>query len=78
MNVKLINTVDDQIGIFLGALGSIILCIALAWSWWRLFKFGNTMHEVMLETAKTTSLVFIILLGAAMLTAAFRALVERN
>jgi TRAP-type mannitol/chloroaromatic compound transport system permease large subunit len=28
---------------------------------------------VMLETAKTTSLVFIILLGAAMLTAAFRA-----
>ena len=27
----------------------------------------------MLETAKTTSLVFIILLGAAMLTAAFRA-----
>ena len=31
------------------------------------------MQEVMLETAKTTSLVFIILLGAAMLTAAFRA-----
>ena len=27
----------------------------------------------MIETAKTTSLVFIILLGAAMLTAAFRA-----
>ena len=27
----------------------------------------------MAETAKTTSLVFIILLGAAMLTAAFRA-----
>ena len=31
------------------------------------------MQGVMLETAKTTSLVFIILLGAAMLTAAFRA-----
>ena len=73
MNVKLINTVDDQIGIFLGTLGSIILLIALAWSCWRLFKFGNTMQGVMLETAKTTSLVFIILLGAAMLTAAFRA-----
>ena len=27
----------------------------------------------MMDTAKTTSLVFIILLGAAMLTAAFRA-----
>jgi hypothetical protein len=33
----------------------------------------NTLQGVMLETAKTTSLVFIILLGAAMLTAAFRA-----
>ena len=73
MNVKLINTVDDQIGIFLGTLGSVILLFALAWSCWRLFKFGNTMQGVMLETAKTTSLVFIILLGAAMLTAAFRA-----
>ncbi len=73
MNVKLINTVDDQIGIFLGSLGSVILLFALAWSCWRLFKFGNTMQGVMLETAKTTSLVFIILLGAAMLTAAFRA-----
>jgi len=33
----------------------------------------STLHHVMLETAKTTSMVFIILLGAAMLTAAFRA-----
>ena len=73
MNVKLINSLDDKIGIFLGTVGSIILCVALAWSCWRLFKFGNTMQGVMLETAKTTSLVFIILLGAAMLTAAFRA-----
>ena len=46
---------------------------ALAWSSWRLFKLNNTMQGVMMETAKTTSLVFIILLGAAMLTAAFRA-----
>ncbi|MEM7216330.1 MAG: TRAP transporter large permease subunit, partial [Pseudomonadota bacterium] len=33
----------------------------------------DTLRGVMIETAKTTSLVFIILLGAAMLTAAFRA-----
>ncbi|HAG25231.1 MAG TPA: C4-dicarboxylate ABC transporter permease, partial [Rhodobacter sp.] len=33
----------------------------------------DSLRTVMMETAKTTSLVFIILLGAAMLTAAFRA-----
>ena len=73
MNVKLINTFEDKIGIFIGIIGSTLLLIALIWSSWRLFKFNNTMQGVMMETAKTTSLVFIILLGAAMLTAAFRA-----
>ncbi len=73
MNVKLINTFEDKIGIFIGVVGSTLLLIALIWSSWRLFKFNNTMQGVMMETAKTTSLVFIILLGAAMLTAAFRA-----
>jgi len=46
---------------------------SLAWSGWRVFKIEDTLRGVMVETAKTTSLVFIILLGAAMLTAAFRA-----
>ncbi len=73
MNVKLINTFEDKIGIFIGVIGSTLLLIAIIWSSWRLFKFNNTMQGVMMETAKTTSLVFIILLGAAMLTAAFRA-----
>ena len=73
MNVKLINTLDDKIGITIGVIGSLILLVALIWSCLRLFKSHNTMQGVMLETAKTTSLVFIILLGAAMLTAAFRA-----
>ncbi len=50
-----------------------MLIISLLWSGWRVLKIDNTLHGVMLETAKTTSLVFIILLGAAMLTAAFRA-----
>ena len=49
------------------------LCSGIAWSGWRAFKTENTLRDVMAETAKTTSLVFIILLGAAMLTAAFRA-----
>ena len=73
MNIKLINSFEDKIGIFLGLLGSSLVVISLIWSGKRLFNKENTMHEVMLETAKTTSLVFIILLGAAMLTAAFRA-----
>jgi tripartite ATP-independent transporter DctM subunit len=72
-NVKSIETTKDAIGITLGAIGSIGLIIAIGWSSMRALKIENTMQEVMIETAKTTSLVFIILLGAAMLTAAFRA-----
>jgi predicted nucleic acid-binding Zn-ribbon protein len=71
--VKSIETTKDAIGITLGAIGSIGLIIAIGWSSMRALKIENTMQEVMIETAKTTSLVFIILLGAAMLTAAFRA-----
>jgi hypothetical protein len=47
--------------------------IAIFWSGWRAYRIDDTLKGVMIETAKTTSLVFIILLGAAMLTAAFRA-----
>ena len=73
MNIKIVNSLEDEIGIFIGIIGTLLLIFSLGWSGWRLLKFSNTMKEVMLETAKTTSLVFIILLGAAMLTAAFRA-----
>ena len=73
MNVKAVNTAADQIGITIGAIGSLMLVVSLLWSGWRVLKIDNTLQGVMLETAKTTSLVFIILLGAAMLTAAFRA-----
>lgn len=48
------------------------LLIAVLWSAWRTFKIDDTLRYVCIETAKTTSMVFIILLGAAMLTAAFR------
>jgi len=73
INVKSINGLDDQIGVFLAAITSMGLLVGIAWSGWRAFKVNNTLEGVMVETAKTTSLVFIILLGAAMLTAAFRA-----
>ena len=72
-NVKAIHTTQDALGIFLGVVATLGLIIAIGWSSWRAFKIENTLQEVMIETAKTTSLVFIILLGAAMLTAAFRA-----
>ncbi|HSG94698.1 MAG TPA: SLC13 family permease, partial [Afifellaceae bacterium] len=73
MNVKQINSAADAIGLTIGAVASVLLCIALIWSGLRAYRIDETLQGVMLETAKTTSLVFIILLGAAMLTAAFRA-----
>lgn len=74
MNVKALLVVGgDMTGIVIGVIAVIMLVIALVWSGLRVLKVDNTLHEVMTETAKTTSLVFIILLGAAMLTAAFRA-----
>lgn len=72
MNAKAIQTDQDRLGIALGILATIMLTVSLCWSGWRAFKIENSLRGVMLETAKTTSLVFIILLGAAMLTAAFR------
>lgn len=72
-NVKSIDTPRDQLGVALAVVAVIGLLIAIVWSGWRTYKYDNTLYGVMVETAKTTSLVFIILLGAAMLTAAFRA-----
>ena len=73
LNIKSINTDEDRLGIALSLIASATLLIAITWSGWRVFKTGTTLHEVMGETAKTTSMVFIILIGAAMLTSAFRA-----
>jgi len=72
-NIKNIKTSSDMLGIVLALIAVSGLLTALAWSGWRAFKIEDTLQGVMVETAKTTSLVFIILLGAAMLTAAFRA-----
>ena len=72
VNIRSVQTNDDVIGVILAVIGTIGLLLAIGWSAWRAFKIDDTLNGVMLETAKTTSLVFIILLGAAMLTAAFR------
>ncbi len=73
INVKNIKTDADVLGIFLAAIASAGFFAGICWSGWRAYKIDDTLQGVMLETAKTTSLVFIILLGAAMLTSAFRA-----
>ncbi len=72
-NIKNIKTNNDLLGVVLAAVGVFFFIISLIWSGWRTFKIEDTLRGVMVDTAKTTSLVFIILLGAAMLTAAFRA-----
>jgi len=72
-NIKSIDNSTDAIAVAVAVVASLMLIVALVWSGWRAYCINNTLHEVMIETAKATSLVFIILLGAAMLTAAFRA-----
>ncbi|MGB0521252.1 MAG: TRAP transporter large permease, partial [Candidatus Puniceispirillaceae bacterium] len=72
LNIKNLAVTGNHIPVTLGIIASATLIVAIAWSCWRTFKVENTLNEVMIETAKTTSMVFIILLGAAMLTSAFR------
>lgn len=72
-NIKSIKSSHDALGVGLAAIAVVFFIAAIIWSGWRTFKIEDTLRGVMVETAKTTSLVFIILLGAAMLTAAFRA-----
>ncbi len=73
INVKAIKGQEDVIGMVLAVIATLLFMTSLIWSGWRTYKIDDTLKGVMMETAKTTSLVFIILLGAAMLTAAFRA-----
>ncbi len=73
MNLKSADTPRDILGLRLGLFATAMLLVSLIWSGIRVLRIDRTLQGVMLETSKTTSLVFIILLGAAMLTAAFRA-----
>ncbi len=72
LNVKNITSTRDQVGIILATIAVISCLGAVVWSVWRTWKIDDTLVSVMIDTAKTTSMVFIILIGAAMLTAAFR------
>ncbi len=72
LNVKNIKSAE-QFGIIKIALAIVALLVSsIAWSAWRVSKIEDTLKNVMIDTAKMTSMVFIILIGAAMLTAAFR------
>jgi tripartite ATP-independent transporter DctM subunit len=72
LNIKNVQTGFDAFGIALACIAVSILIAAIVWAAWRALKIDDTLRGVMIETAKTTSMVFIILLGAAMLTSAFR------
>jgi len=72
LNIKNITSEEQYTNIKITAIAVGFLLFAVAWSALRVFKIDNTLKEVMVETAKTTSMVFIILIGAAMLTSAFR------
>jgi len=72
INVKNLETTTDNLVLVLAMIGSSGFLFSVAWSGWRTFKIEDTLRGVMVETAKTSALVFIILMGAAMLTASFR------
>jgi tripartite ATP-independent transporter DctM subunit len=72
LNIKNIRNSEEAIAMIFATISVIVLLIAVFWSAWRTFRIEDILREVMLETSKTTSMVFIILLGAAMLTSAFR------
>lgn len=73
LNIRQLDTSGDGLAVAMAGLAVVVLLFSLGWSTLRTFRINNTLREVMIETAKTSSLVFIILLGAAMLISAFRA-----
>jgi tripartite ATP-independent transporter DctM subunit len=72
INVKKLSTSADFTWLVISAVCVTSLIGALVWSGLRALRIDNTLQSVMVETAKTSALVFIILMGAAMLTAVFR------
>ena len=72
LNIKNIDAQEDTFGLICALIAVAFLVGSILFSTWRTFIINNTLREVMIDTAKTTTMVFIILLGAAMLTAAFR------
>ncbi len=73
LNIRQLDSTGAHGAVSLAAAASAVLLAGLGWSVWRTWRIGDTLGAVMVETAKTSALVFIILLGAAMLISAFRA-----
>ncbi len=71
-NIKKITSHADIVWLTISLIGTAGMLIGVIWSGYRALTTDDTLKSVMVETAKTSSLVFIILMGAAMLTAAFR------
>ncbi len=72
LNVRALET-RNLTAILFTLFFTVIFLIGIGWSFWRAYKVENVLKEVVTETCVTTSMVFIILLGAAMLTSGFRA-----
>jgi len=72
LNIKAVDTRDFS-AILITGFFTITFLVGIVWSFWRSYKIDNVLKEVVTETCVTTSMVFIILLGAAMLTSGFRA-----
>ena len=72
LNIKTINTSSELTAVLCATLAVFFLVLGIVWSFWRTFRINDVLKNVMIETSLTTSMVFIILIGAAMLTAAFR------
>jgi len=72
LNIRNIKSDEQLFGVKLAIGSVVVLLLSVIWSGWRVFKVDDTLKQVMTDTAKMTSMVFIILLGAAMLTSAFR------
>ena len=72
LNIKAVET-RDLGAIFIAGFFTFTFLVGIIWSFWRAYKIDNVLREVVTETCVTTSMVFIILLGAAMLTSGFRA-----
>ena len=72
LNIKTINTASELTAVLCATLAVFFLILGIVWSFWRTFRINDVLKKVMIETSLTTSMVFIILIGAAMLTAAFR------
>ena len=73
INLRRIEGAGDMAIFALTSLVTVLFLIALFWSGWRTYKIDQTMKAVVTDTAKSTSIIFAILIGAVMFSAAFRA-----